>query len=84
MAASHFEQAITDKTRVLYCETIGNPGLEMTDIEAVAAIAVEHHLPLVVDSTFTPPCLFRLLEHGAPPMVFFSWKKADGVWPGVG
>jgi len=53
---ANFEKAITEKTRALYCETIGNPGLEMTDIAAVSAIAKKHHLPLVVDSTFTPPC----------------------------
>ncbi len=78
---ANFEQAITDKTRVLYCETIGNPGLEMTDIEAVAAIASKHHLPLVVDSTFTPPCLFRPLDHGADIVIhsLTKWMGGHGV-----
>ncbi len=78
---ANFEQAITERTRVLYCETIGNPGLEMTDIEAVAAIARKHHLPLVVDSTFTPPCLFRPLEHGADIVVhsLTKWMGGHGV-----
>ncbi|MCI5147023.1 MAG: aminotransferase class I/II-fold pyridoxal phosphate-dependent enzyme, partial [Candidatus Electrothrix sp. AR3] len=51
----NFSRAINDKTRAIFCETIGNPGLEMTDLKAVAAIAQEHHLPLIVDSTFPPP-----------------------------
>jgi len=78
---ANFEKAITEKTRVLYCETIGNPGLEMTDIAAVSAIAKKHHLPLVVDSTFTPPCLFRPLEHGADIVVhsLTKWMGGHGV-----
>ncbi|HFQ89049.1 MAG TPA: O-acetylhomoserine aminocarboxypropyltransferase/cysteine synthase [Desulfobulbus sp.] len=78
---ANFEQAITERTRMLYCETIGNPGLEMTDIEAVAAIARRHHLPLVVDSTFTPPCLFRPLEHGADIVLhsLTKWMGGHGV-----
>jgi len=78
---AHFEKSITEKTRVLYCETIGNPGLEMTDIEAVGAIAKAHNLPLVVDSTFTPPCLFRPLEHGADIVIhsLTKWMGGHGV-----
>jgi O-acetylhomoserine (thiol)-lyase len=78
---ANFEKAITEKTRVLYCETIGNPGLEMTDIAAVSAIAKKHHLPLVVDSTFTPPCLFRPLEHGADIVIhsLTKWMGGHGV-----
>ncbi len=78
---ANFEKAITEKTRVLYCETIGNPGLEMTDIEALGAIAEKHHLPLVVDSTFTPPCLFKPLEHGADIVIhsLTKWMGGHGV-----
>ncbi len=78
---ANFEQAITEKTRVLYCETIGNPGLKMTDIEAISAVAQKHHLPLVVDSTFTPPCLFKPLEHGADIVVhsLTKWMGGHGV-----
>ena len=77
----NFARAITDKTRMLYCETIGNPALEMTDIEAVAAIAQKHHLPLVVDSTFTPPCIFKPLEHGADIVIhsLTKWMGGHGV-----
>jgi len=78
---ANFEKAITEQTRVLYCETIGNPGLEMTDIEALAVIAEKHHLPLVVDSTFTPPCLFKPLEHGADIVIhsLTKWMGGHGV-----
>ena len=49
------EAAITDKTKAVFCETIGNPALELVDIQAIADIAHAHGLPLIVDSTFTPP-----------------------------
>ncbi len=74
----NFRAAITEKTRALYCETIGNPGLTMTDIEAVARIGQEHHLPLIVDSTFTPPCLLRPLEHGADIVIHSLTKWIGG------
>ncbi len=78
---ANFARAINDKTRAIYCETIGNPGLEMTDLEAVSKIAGEHHLPLIVDSTFTPPCLLRPLEHGADIVVhsLTKWMGGHGV-----
>jgi len=77
----NFERAITKKTRVLYCETIGNPALEMTDIEAVAQVARKHHLPLVVDSTFTPPCIFKPLDFGADIVIhsLTKWMGGHGV-----
>ncbi len=78
---ANFEKAINDKTKALYCETIGNPGLEMTDIAAISAVAKAHHLPLIVDSTFTPPCLFRPLEHGADIVIhsLTKWMGGHGV-----
>ena len=81
---ANFTKAINDKTRLLYCETIGNPGLTMTDIEAVAAIAKEHNLPLAVDSTFTPPCLFRPLEHGADIVIHSLTKWIGGHGTSLG
>ena len=74
----NFRNAITEKTRALYCETIGNPGLTMTDIEAIAKIAQEHNLPLIVDATFTPPCIFRPLEHGANIVIHSLTKWIGG------
>ena len=57
-----YERAINEKTRAVYIETIGNPVLGFTDIEAVSRIAKKHRLPLIVDSTFTTPYLLIFLE----------------------
>ncbi len=66
--------AIRPQTRMLFGETLGNPGLEVLDIPRVAALAHEHGLPLLVDSTFTTPWLVRPFEHGAD-LVFHSATK---------
>ena len=65
---------IRPNTKVLFAETLGNPGLDVLDIDRVAAIAHEHHLPLMVDSTFTTPYLLRPFDHGAD-LVFHSATK---------
>lgn len=65
---------IRPNTKVLFAETLGNPGLDVLDIDKVAAIAHEHHLPLMVDSTFTTPYLLKPFEHGAD-LVFHSATK---------
>ena len=72
-----FEAAITDDTRLVYGETLGNPGLEVMDIEAVAAVAHSHNLPLMVDSTFATPYLVNPLQHGAD-IVMHSITKFMG------
>jgi O-acetylhomoserine (thiol)-lyase len=69
-----WKAAIRPNTKVLFGETLGNPGLDVLDIPAVAAIAHEAHLPLMVDSTFTTPYLLRPFEHGAD-LVFHSATK---------
>jgi len=74
----NFRRAINEKTRVLYCETIGNPGLTMTDIEAVAKIGQEYNLPLIVDATFTPPCLLRPIDYGADIVIHSLTKWIGG------
>jgi O-acetylhomoserine (thiol)-lyase len=66
--------AIRPQTRLLFGETLGNPGLEVLDIPRVAALAHEHGLPLLVDSTFTTPYLVRPFDHGAD-LVFHSATK---------
>ncbi|MGA0608762.1 O-acetylhomoserine aminocarboxypropyltransferase [Caldimonas sp. KR1-144] len=66
--------AIRPNTRLLFGETLGNPGLDVLDIEAVAAIAHDAGLPLLVDSTFTTPWLLRPFEHGAD-LVYHSATK---------
>ncbi|WP_426196983.1 O-acetylhomoserine aminocarboxypropyltransferase [Massilia sp. DWR3-1-1] len=66
--------AIRPETRVLFGETLGNPGLDVLDLPAIAALAHEHQLPLMVDSTFTTPYLLRPFDHGAD-LVFHSATK---------
>ncbi len=66
--------AIRPETRLLFGETLGNPGLDVLDIPTVSAIAHEHGLPLLVDSTFTTPWLMKPFEHGAD-LVFHSATK---------
>ncbi|MFZ6766098.1 O-acetylhomoserine aminocarboxypropyltransferase [Undibacterium sp. Di26W] len=66
--------AIRPNTKVLFAETLGNPGLDVLNIPAVAAIAHENYLPLMVDATFTTPYLLKPFEHGAD-LVFHSATK---------
>ncbi|MFC1821474.1 O-acetylhomoserine aminocarboxypropyltransferase/cysteine synthase family protein [Thermodesulfobacteriota bacterium] len=80
----NFAKAINERTRMLFVETIGNPVLDVTDFEAVSKIAREHHLPLVVDSTFTTPYLFRPLEHGADIIIHSFTKWLGGHGTGIG
>lgn len=80
----NFASAINEKTRAIYCETIGNPGLTMIDLEGVAAVAQKHHLPLMVDSTFTPPCLLKPLEYGADVVIHSLTKWIGGHGTGIG
>jgi O-acetylhomoserine (thiol)-lyase len=80
----NFEQAITEKTRGIFIETIGNPALEFTDIGAVAEIAHRRHLPLIVDGTFTSPHLLRSIEHGADIVINSLTKWMGGHGTGIG
>lgn len=77
----NFERAVTEKTRALYIETIGNPALNFTDIAAVAAVARQHKLPLVVDGTFTTPYLLQTIEHGADIVInsLSKWMGGHGT-----
>ncbi len=78
------EAAINEKTRALYIETVGNPGLDVADIAGYAAIAKKHHLPLVVDATFTPPTLLRPIEYGANIVIHSLSKWIGGHGAGIG
>jgi len=80
----NFESAITEKTRALYIETIGNPVLDFTDIEAVSRIAKKRQLPLVVDSTFTTPYLLRPIDYGADIVCHSLTKWLGGHGAGIG
>ncbi len=79
-----FEKAITDKTRVLYVETIGNPKIDVPDLEALADIAHARNLPLVVDNTVATPCLCRPFEHGADLVVHSASKYIGGHGAALG
>ena len=80
----NFEGAITEKTRALFIETIGNPVLDFTDISAIANVAHKHNLPLIVDATFTTPYLIRAIEHGADIVVNSITKWMGGHGTGIG
>ena len=79
-----FERAITDKTRLLFAETLGNPGLEVLDIAAVADVAHKHGLPLAVDSTFATPYLCQPIEHGADIVMHSATKFLGGHGIAIG
>ncbi|MGB1889860.1 MAG: aminotransferase class I/II-fold pyridoxal phosphate-dependent enzyme, partial [Akkermansiaceae bacterium] len=64
-----FANAIDDKTRALFCETVSNPALEVTDLDAVGSIAKENGIPLIVDATCSTPYLTQPLAHGADIVV---------------
>lgn len=81
---TNFEEAINDKTRAVYCETIGNPGLNMNDIGSLSKIAKKNKLPLIVDSTFTPPSIFKPIEHGADIVIHSLTKWICGHGTGLG
>ncbi|HWE64195.1 MAG TPA: O-acetylhomoserine aminocarboxypropyltransferase/cysteine synthase family protein [Chloroflexota bacterium] len=80
----NFRRAITPRTRVLYGETIGNPRLDVLDIEAVAAIAEEAKVPLIIDNTFATPALCRPLELGATIVVESATKFIGGHGTSIG
>ena len=79
-----FESAITDKARAIFVETIGNPLLDFTDIGAISEIARRHHLPLIVDATFTTPFLLRSFDHGADIVINSLTKWMGGHGTGIG
>lgn len=81
---ANFESAITDKTKAIYAETIGNPQGNVLDIEAVAAIAHNHGIPLIVDNTFPSPYLLRPIEHGADIVVHSATKFIGGHGTSIG
>lgn len=83
-APDAFENAILENTKAIYIESIGNPNATLIDVEAVAEIAHRHHIPLVVDSTFAPPCLFRPLEHGADIVIHSATKFIGGHGTAIG
>ena len=78
------EAAINEKTRLLFIEAVGNPALDIADIEGYAAVAHRHGLPLVVDATFTPPPLGSAIAHGADFVIHSLSKWIGGHGTGIG
>lgn len=79
-----YRRAIDEHTRLIYCETIGNPTNSIDDFEALAKIAHEAGIPLVVDNTVATPVLFRPLEHGADIVVYSLTKFIGGHGTSIG
>ncbi len=79
-----FEAAITDRTKAIYVETLGNPNSNIADLEELAKIAHSHNIPLVVDSTFATPYLCRPIEYGADIVVHSATKFIGGHGTAIG
>lgn len=80
----NFAKAIDGKTRALFCETVSNPALEVSDLDAIGDIARAHGIPLIVDATFSTPYLTRPLDHGADVVVHSLTKWFGGHGAGIG
>lgn len=80
----NFKNAINEKTKAVYIETLGNPGINIIDFEAVAKIAHEAGIPLIVDNTFATPYLFRPFAHGANVVVHSATKFIGGHGAAIG
>lgn len=78
------ENAINEKTKALYIETLGNPNSDVVDIESVARVAHRHKIPLVVDNTFATPYLVRPIEYGADIVVHSATKFIGGHGTSIG
>lgn len=80
----NFERAVRPETRAIFIETLGNPNSNVIDIEAVAAVAHRHGIPLIVDNTFGTPYLIRPIEHGADIVVHSATKFIGGHGTSLG
>ncbi|NRT72852.1 O-acetylhomoserine aminocarboxypropyltransferase/cysteine synthase family protein [Clostridium beijerinckii] len=73
-----YRKVVTEKTKAIYIESLGNPGMNIIDIEAVANLAHEHGIPLIVDNTFATPYLLRPFEYGADIVCYSATKYLAG------
>ena len=80
----NIRKAITDKTKAVYAETLGNPRINVLDIEAVANIAHENKIPLIIDNTFATPYLVRPIEYGADVVIHSATKFIGGHGTTIG
>ncbi len=74
----YFRAAIRENTKALYLESLGNPNADILDLEAIAAVAHENGIPVIIDNTFATPYLFRPIEHGADIVVHSATKFIGG------
>ena len=74
----NFAKAIKSNTKLLYTEALGNPNSDVADLEAISKIAHEHGIPLIVDSTFSPPSVLKPIEYGADIVVHSATKFIGG------
>lgn len=81
---ANFERAVRPETRAIFIETLGNPNSNVIDIEAVAAVAHRHGIPLIVDNTFGTPYLIRPIEHGVDIVVHSATKFIGGHGTSLG
>lgn len=80
----NFRKAVNNKTKAIYIETIGNPGINLIDIEAVAKVAHDNKIPLIIDNTFGTPYLIRPFEFGADIIVHSATKFIGGHGTSIG
>ncbi|MFN8516071.1 MAG: homocysteine synthase [Thermomicrobiales bacterium] len=80
----NFRRAITEKTRAIFAETVGNPKLDTLDIAAVAAVAHDAGIPLIIDNTLPSPYLVRPIEHGADIVIHSATKFIGGHGTSIG
>ena len=80
----NFSQAINDKTRVVYIESIGNPKLDILDVESISKIAKKAKLPLVVDNTVATPYLLKPIDYGADIVIHSTTKYITGNGTSIG
>lgn len=80
----NFRRAINERTRAVYIETLGNPGINLVDIEAVSAIAHENGIPLIIDNTFGTPYLINPVDFGADIVVHSTTKYIGGHGSSIG
>ncbi len=81
---NNFEKAITEKTKAVFIETLGNPNSNIVDIDAVSKIAHSHKIPVIIDNTFGTPYLIRPIEHGADIVVHSATKFIGGHGSSLG
>ena len=81
---SNFEKAIQDNTRAIFVESLGNPNSNLIDIDELSEVAHKHGIPLIADSTFATPYLFRPIEHGADVVVHSATKFIGGHGTSLG